>query len=158
MALRWQAIDKVTVRCKKNLRPLAMAIDFSSASAYDPCLMALNWMKPAFSRQQTLAQRPLDEIPDGTIPKRLRSHLLILDKEVKATGIRGDRSEFWIYRQSRKRHDIYELYLNDSVVNRHFSDELVSMDQKADILKKLDIPLFIQPIDDSLDALDIELD
>lgn len=158
MALRWQAVDKVVGRCKKNLRPLAMATDFSSASAHDPWLMALAWMKSVFSRQQTLGQRPLDEIPDGTIPKRLRPHLLVLDEEGKATGIRGDRYEFWIYRQTRKRLDINELYLNDSVVNRRFSDELVSMDQKADILKKLDIPWFSQSLEDSLDALYIELD
>ncbi|HJX35502.1 MAG TPA: Tn3 family transposase [Dehalococcoidales bacterium] len=158
MALRWQAVDKVVGRCKKNLRPLAMATDFSSASAHDPWLMALAWMKSVFSRQQTLGQRPLDEIPDSTIPKRLRPHLLVLDEEGKATGIRGDRYEFWIYRQTRKRLDINELYLNDSVVNRRFSDKLVSMDQKANIIKKLDIPWFSQPLDDSLDVLYIELD
>ena len=32
------------------------------------------------------------------------------------------------------------------------------MDQKADILKKLDIPWFSQSLEDSLDALYIELD
>ena len=96
--------------------------------------MALNWMKTVFSRQQTLAQRPVSEIPTDTIPKRLRSHLLVLDEEGKAISIRGDRYEFWIYRQIRKRFDINELYLNDSVVNRRFGDELVSMEQKADIL------------------------
>ena len=28
MAFRWQAVDKVAGRCKKNLRPLAMSTDF----------------------------------------------------------------------------------------------------------------------------------
>jgi len=139
MMLRWQAVDKVVGRCKKNLRPLAMDIDFSSTSAQCPWLMALHWMKTVFSRQQTLAQRPLDEIPDGTLPKRLRP-LLILDEQGTATGIRAGRYEFWIYRQIRKRLDINELYLNDSIMHRRFSDELVSMEQKTDILKKLDIP------------------
>jgi len=54
------------------------------------------------------------KIPANTILKRQRSHLLVLDEEGKATSIRGDRYELWIYRQIRKRFDINELYLNDS--------------------------------------------
>ncbi|MDZ4219897.1 MAG: Tn3 family transposase, partial [Methylobacter sp.] len=157
MAFRWEAVDKVTARCKKNLRPLAMSTDFSSTDTQNPWLMALSWMKTVFSRQQTLAQRPVSEIPANTIPKRLRTHLLVVDEAGKATGIRGDRYEFWIYRQIRKRFDINDLYLNDSVVNRRFSDDLVSMEKKADVLKKLDIPWLRQPLDESIDALYAEL-
>lgn len=158
MELRWQAVDKIVGRCKKNLRPLAMAIDFSNTSAQCPWLMALHWMKTVFSRQQTLGQRPLDEIPDGTLPKRLRPYLLVLDEESNATGIRAGRYEFWIYRQIRKRLDINEIYLKDSVVNRRFGDELVAMDQKTEILKGLDIPWLQQPMDTTLDSLYAELD
>ena len=157
MTFRWEAVDKVTARCKKNLRPLAMSTDFSSTDTQNHWLKALKWMKTVFSRQQTLAQRPISEIPANTIPKRLRSHLLLLDEEGKATGLRGDRYEFWIYRQIRKRFDINELYLNDSVVNRRFSDDLVSMEKKSDVLKKLDIPWLRQPLDESIDALYAEL-
>jgi len=158
MELRWQAADKVTARCKKNLRPLAMALEFSSTAAHSPWLIALLWMKNTFSCQQTLAQRPLDEIPEGTIPKRLRAHLLVLNEEGKTTGIRGDRYEFWIYRQIRKRLEIGEFYLNDSIVHRRFSDELVAMDQKAEVLGQMDIPWLRQPVDVALDALCAELD
>jgi hypothetical protein len=158
LALRWQAVDKVVGRCKKNLRPLAMATDFSSTSAQCPWLMALHWMKTVFACRQTLAQRPLEEIPAGTLPKRLRPHLLVLDENGKATGIRADRYEFWIYRQIRKRFDINELYLNDSIVNRRFGDAWVPVEQKADILKELDIPWFRQPLAVTLDALSAELD
>jgi hypothetical protein len=44
MAFRWEAVDNVTARCKKNLRPLAMSTDFSSTDTQNPWLMALNWM------------------------------------------------------------------------------------------------------------------
>lgn len=158
MDLRWQAVDKVTARCKKNLRPLAMSIDFSSASIHNPWLMALDWMKGVFSRQQTLGQRSHEEIPDGTLPERLHSHLLVLDEKGNAVGMRSDRYEFWIYRQIRKRLETNELYLNDSIVNRRFNDELVSMEQKADVLDKLDIPLLKQPLPKLLDTLCAELD
>jgi len=44
-------------------------------------------MKSVFGRQQSLAQRPLDEIPEHTVPKRLRTHLLHFDKDGNATGL-----------------------------------------------------------------------
>jgi TnpA family transposase len=158
MELRWQAVDKVAGRCKKNLRPLAMTLEFSSTLPRSPWLLALRWMKSTFSRQQTLVQRPLSEIPDGTLPKRLRAHLLVLDKEGKAKSIRGERYEFWIYRQIRKRLEIGEFYLNDSMAHRHFSDELVSMDQKAEVLGQMDIPWLDSSVDAQLDTLYAELD
>ena len=69
MDLRWQAVDKQSGRCTKNMRPLAMALDFDSSVAESPWLAALRWMKSVFGRQQRLAQRPLDEIPKLTPPK-----------------------------------------------------------------------------------------
>lgn len=72
--------------CKKNLQPLAMSTDFSSTSANNPWLIALDWMKTVLSRQQSLGQRPIDEIPGGTIPNRLRQHLLIWMKKAMSRG------------------------------------------------------------------------
>ena len=56
------------------------------------------------------------------------------DADGNPTGLRGDRYEFWIYRQVRKRLEIGELYLDDSLRHRRFSDELVAMDEKAEVL------------------------
>ena len=38
--LRWQAVDKQVGRCTKNVRPLAMALDFDSNSTNSPWLAA----------------------------------------------------------------------------------------------------------------------
>ena len=157
MELRWQAVDFVAARCKKHLRPLHMALAFSSTVADSPWLAALCWMRATYSRQQRLSQRPLDEIPEGTIPKRLRSYLLETDGDGNATGVRGDRYEFWIYRQIHKRLDAGDLYLNDSIAHRRFSDELVAMDQKAEVLEQMDIPWLRQPVDAQLKTLCAEL-
>jgi hypothetical protein len=62
MELRWQSVDKRSGRCTKNLRPLAMSLDFGSIATKSPWLSALTWMKGVFARQQRLAQRPLDLI------------------------------------------------------------------------------------------------
>ena len=132
MDLRWQAVDKQSGRCTKNLRPLAMALDFDSSVADNPWLAALRWMKSVFGRQQRLAQRPLEEIPKDTIPKRLRAYLLNFDQDGKPTSLRGDRCEFWVYRQVRKRLDVGDIYLDDSVQHRRFADECAPRAQRAE--------------------------
>ena len=89
-------------------------------------------MKSVFGRQQRLAQRPLEEIPKDTIPKRLRAYLLNFDQDGKPTSLRGDRCEFWVYRQVRKRLDVGDIYLDDSVQHRRFADECAPRAQRAE--------------------------
>ena len=114
-------------------------------------------MKNVLARQRPLAQRPLREIPEHTIPERLRSYLLEFGPDGTPTGLRGDRYEFWIYRQVRKRLEIGELYLDDSIRRRRFSDELVAIEGKEQALKSLDIPWLRQAVDMELEALTAEL-
>lgn len=157
--LRWQAVDKQSGLCTKNLRPLAMSLEFASSSASGKIwLTALQWMKAIFARQQRIAKQPLTEIPLRTTPARLRSFLLDFDQEGKPVGLRGHRYEFWVYRQIRKRLDVGDIYLDDSVQHRRFADDLVSMEAKAEALKALNIPWLRQPVDATLDILFAELD
>jgi Domain of unknown function (DUF4158) len=109
--LRWQAVDQLAARCKKHLRPLYMSIEFASTAAESCWLAALRWMKEVFSKQQKLTQRPLSECPQGTIPERLRPHLVVVDQNGNATSLRAERYEFWVYRQIRKRLNSGEVYL-----------------------------------------------
>jgi Domain of unknown function (DUF4158)/Tn3 transposase DDE domain len=135
-----------------------MSKDTLQSTAPDsPWLAALTWAKSVFAKQQRLSQRPLAECPAATLPKRLRPYLLTFDAEGKPTGLHADRYEFWLYRQIRKRFQSGELYLDDSLQHRHFSDELVSVDEKADVLTQMDIPFLRQPVDVQVDALAAEL-
>lgn len=159
MDLRWQAVDKQSGLCTKNLRPLATALDFASSSAGGKVwLAALKWMKDVFARQQSLAKQPLAEVPPGTLPKRLRDFLQTFDQNGKPLGLQGERYEFMVYRQLRKRLDAGDIYLDDSVQHRRFSDDLVSMEAKSEALKALDVPWMRKPVDETLDALFVELD
>jgi TnpA family transposase len=63
-----------------------------------------------------------------------------------------------VYRQLRKRLDAGDIYLDDSVQHRRFSDDLVSMADKAEALKVLEVPWLSKPVDETLDALFVELD
>ena len=159
MDLRWQAVDKQSGLCTKNLRPLVLGLDFASSSASGKVwLAALQWMKEVFAGQKQLAKQPLEDIPQRTIPTRLRNFLLSFDQEGKPVGLRAERFEFWVYRQLRKRLDAGDIYLDDSVQHRRFADDLVSMEAKAEALKVLDIPWLRQPVDQTLDELLVELD
>lgn len=159
MNLRWNAVDKQGGLCTKNLRPLAMTLDFASSSASGKVwLAALQWMKDVFAHQQSLAKQAFADIPPRTVPKRLRNFLLSFDDTGQPVGLRGERYEFWVYRQLRKRLDMGDIYLDDSVQHRRFADDLVPIELKADALKALDIPWLRQPIDVTLDALFAEHD
>ena len=158
LELRWQAIDRAAPRFKKHLRPIAMSLDVTAEPIADQWGAALSWMKGVFTHQQRLTQRPVDEVPDKTVPNRLRSYLFNIDDSGTSVSLRGDRYEFWIYRQLRKRLIASELYIDDSVQHRRFSDELVALDRQADVLKKLNIPWLSQPVDAAIDSLCVELD
>ena len=157
LALHWQAVDGLTERIRRHLRPLYVALDFASTVPDSPWLAALAWAKSVFAKQQRLSQRPLAECPAASLPKRLRPYLLTFDADGRPTGLHADHYEFWLYRQIRKRFQSGEIYLDDSLQHRHFSDELVSMDEKADVLAQMDIPFLRQPVDAQLAALTVEL-
>jgi TnpA family transposase len=157
LALHWQAVDSLTERIRRHLRPLYVALDFASTVPDSPWLAALAWAKSVFTKQQRLSQRPLAECPAATLPKRLQPYLLTFDAEGKPTGLHADHYEFWLFRQIRKRFESGEIYLDDSLQHRHFSDELVSMEEKADVLAQMDIPFLREPINAQLDALTAEL-
>lgn len=157
LALHWQAVDGLAERIRRHLRPLNVTLDFAGTDPDSPWLAALAWVKSVFIKQQRLSQRPLDECPATTLPKRLRPYLLTFDADGKPTGLHADRYEFWLYRQIRKRFQSGELYLDDSLQHRHFSDELVSMEEKSGALAQMDIPFLRQPVDAQLDALTAEL-
>lgn len=157
LALHWQAVDGLAERIRRHLRPLHVALDLAGTDPDSPWLAALTWAKGVFAKQQRLSQRPLAECPANTLPKRLRPYLLTFDADGKPTGLHADRYEFWLYRQVRKRFQSGELYLDDSLQHRHFSDELVSVKQKADVLAQMDIPFLRKPVDAQLDALADEL-
>ena len=157
MELRWQAVDSHAGRFKRNLRPLFLALEFASTITESPWLAALAWMKRVFSRQQVLAARPLSECPDGTVPKRLRPYLWAFDANGKATSLRGDRYEFWIYRQIRKRFEAGELYLDDSLRHRSLNDELVPPERQREVIEQLDLAWLREPVDTTLDRLLDEL-
>ncbi|HAV0157147.1 TPA: Tn3 family transposase [Salmonella enterica] len=157
MARQWEAVDTQTTHIRRHLRPLFCTLNFSSVTPECPWLAALAWVRGTFSKQLRLTQRPLAECPLATLPPRLRTWLLSVDENDTPTGLHASRYEFWLYRQIRKRLEAGELYLDDSLQHRHLSDELVSVEEKADIMAQMDIPFLRTPVEQQLDELTREL-
>lgn len=157
LSLRWQMVDDLAERIRRHLRPLYTTINFSCNAVANPWLSVLIWMKDIFSKQQRLSQQPLHEGVEHTVPQRLRPYLLNFDVNGKVTGVDGNRYEFWIYRQLRKRLKSGEIYVDESIQHQNFADELVDVSKDTTILAQLDIPWLRQPINNQLEALKREL-
>ena len=85
----------------------------------------LRWL--AVDQQNGLCTKNLRTLAMA-VPKRLRNFLLNFDQHGNPFGLRGDRYEFWVYRQLRRRLDTGDIHLDDSVEHRCFADDLVSME------------------------------
>lgn len=147
---KWQVIDKLFHRFQLHLRPLMMALDFTSTTADNPWLAAIFWLKSIFSQEQSLNQYPISTCPEGTLPKRLQAYLL----ETMPSGeqkLRAKRYEFWIYRQLKKRLKVGNLFLEDSVQHRCLQQELAEANEKGALLQPLNIPTLRKPIKQLLD-------
>lgn len=153
---KWKAVDKHFHRFKNHLRPLMMALDFSSVTAESPWLNAINWLKNIFNLKQQLNKRATSDCPEGSLPKRLQPYLV----KTNAKGqqkIDADRYEFWIYRQLKKRLKSGSLHLEDSVYNRSLKQELDEAHEKSALSEPLDIPSLKKPIKQLLDEKFSEL-
>ena len=134
-----------------------MALNFASTIPDCSWLASLAWAKEVFAKQQRLSQRRLNECPAASLTKLLKPYLLTFNDHGEASCLQADRYEFLLYLQIKKRFESGEIFLDNSLRHRHFSDELISMTDKADVLAKMDIPFLHRPIETELDALTTEL-
>ncbi|HAT7073481.1 TPA: Tn3 family transposase [Legionella pneumophila] len=153
---KWKMVDKHFHRFKNHLRPLMMALDFSSVTADSPWLNAINWLKDIFHLKQQLNKRTMTDCPEGTLPKRLQPYLVNPNAKGQQK-LDADRYEFWIYRQLKKRLKSGSLHLEDSVYNRSLRQELDEAHEKSALSEPLDIPSLKKPIKQLLDENFAEL-
>lgn len=157
MDFLWDMIDKIAPKFKLHLRPIALALNFSSTIENNPWIEALTWFKEVFPKQKNLNKCLSADCPEGTVPKRLEQFLLATDDKKQTTTIKSQRYEFWAYRQIVKQINKGDIYLEDSVNYRSLGQELVSLEEKDAILKQLDIPALRRPINEILNDKFTEL-
>ena len=153
---QWKMVDKNFHRYKLQLQPLMMAIDFSSTAPDSPWLAAIIRLKTIFDAGKKINKFPVSESPEKTRPKRLQPYLFDTNEKGEQK-FHGDRYEFWIYRQMKKRLKAGELYLADSIHHRSLQQEISSANEKGTLTQPLDIPALRTPIKQLLDERFAEL-
>ena len=153
--MQWKERDKAIQSYKRHLRRLFVDIDFSSLIENNPLLEAIQWMKEAFTKKQSLLQQPSNDFPNSFISKRLEPYLITGGSNGKK--INANRYEILVYRQIAKQIQTGALHIGDSIRYRTFYHELVPLKEKENILKTLDIPWLKTPCEDQLDLLFKEL-
>lgn len=153
---KWKMVDKLFQRFKLHLRPLVQALDFSSVSEDSHWLHAINWLKEVFALNKQLDTYPLDNCPEKTLPKRLKTYLINTNTKNKHK-LYADRYEFWIYRQLKKCLKSGNLHLEDSIHYRSLQQELNEAFEKGALTQTLDIPALKTPIAQLLDERFSEL-
>jgi TnpA family transposase len=151
----WQARDKAASRYKYHLRPLFMKIHFASQTPDNPLLTAIHWLQRIFAKRSPLSRQ--HHFPTAFISKRLSPYLFTLNEQGEKV-VRVNRYEILVYAQIAKQMETGSIYVTNSTRYRPFSHDLVSLDEKATILKALDIPWLRAPRGKQLDLLFKELD
>ncbi len=154
-SLKWRSVDKINHKFKKHLRATFMDLDFASSIPNNPLLTAANHLRQAFSNQKHIIHRNHLEDCANIIPKKLRQHLLFMDKDGTVTGLQSNRYEFWLYRQITRRLESGEIHLDDSISHRCFEHELIPLNDGE--INQLDLPCLQRPIEEQLDELFKEL-
>lgn len=150
----WQTIDTFRHKIKSNLRHLVAALNFSSTSQESPWLSAIQWIKTKVKSKQSTQE--IGDCPDNTIPAKLEQYLTVKDDNT-TTRLNLHRYEYLIYRRLSANLKTGAIYLKDSLQYRSLSQELVSLEEKEEIIQQLDIPALSKPITRQLDDLFTEL-
>jgi TnpA family transposase len=131
-----------------------MELDFTSYNPNSLLIKVIEQLKRIFPTQKTIYKNITDECV-SIVPKKLRKHLLIIDKNGTVIGIQSNHYEFWIYSQIKKRLESGEIHLDDSISHRCFENELVQLND--DKIDQFDLPCLQKPIDEQLNKLSKEL-
>ena len=158
LALRWQVVDGLAERIRRHLRPLYGVLDFASVHPDNPWLAALAWAKSVFAKTAAPVATPARRMPG--------SHAAQAPAAVSADVRRGRQADGRARRPLR----VLDVPSNQEAPEVRAKstwttacsiaasrDELVSLDEKADVLSQMDIPWLRQPIETQLNALTAEL-
>ncbi len=151
----WQSTDYFKRGIKSNLRHLVASLNFSSISPDNPWLSAIEWIKtelPGSLKKTSNA----NDYPDNTIPLKLHQYLTTENPD-KSIRLIPHRYEYWVYSRLYEHIKTGKIYSGDSLQYRSLTQELVSLEEKDELISQLDIPALAQPIVKQLDDLSEEL-
>lgn len=151
LKFHWESVDKFKRRTTLNLRYLIKAISFFSTNKNPSWTVGIEWIKKDLLKSKNL---PLDL---ANIPNKLQQYLTYKNTKGK-THLNVSRYEYWIYRKVYNSIKTGSLYSEDSLQYKSLKEELVTVEDKDNIIKDLNIPALEKPIKEQLHNLFTELD
>ena len=145
-----------------NLRPLFLIINFDGSDEIKKIFKSIKFLKKLFQKEKSLKDVPFSSIPTAHI----KPNALINDFTETING-KGKKSkkvmniyqyEFYLYRAIRENIRKSKVYINNSTGYKSFEAELnispTWHKDKNEILKNLNNPVLMRPIDDILKELE----
>lgn len=160
VAFRWGHIDQLSRQFKRSLRSVFLMVDFVAASAHDPLIEAVYFMKQAFMKNKPLGKYPSDAFPQQFIPDGMKRYIYQPNSSGQKV-LQADRYEFFVYQLLRNGLEAGDIFCRDSIRFRSFEDDLISdleWKQKENLLADVGLTVFNQPIQDHLAELEKELE
>lgn len=149
MELRWEYLDKISMRVKLNLRPILTTVDFAALPTSSDLLEAISFLQQTFLQEKSIQQIPSAKFPTHFIPEKYKRYLYRKNKGAKRKQLIPDRYEFLVYRLLRDSLESGEMHCPDSLRFRSFEDDLLDDAQwqnKESLLDHANLPILKNPI------------
>lgn len=148
----WDELAKLQSKITTNIRPIFKALDVACTSKHSPLLAGIQFLKKRFIDNNTSISPPLD-----CIPSKKRAYL----SESGNGNIDSHRYEFMIYRLIKEQLESGQVFVNDSVSYKNFTEYLIDdkrWKHKEKLLKKLGCEKLLMSVDELLDKHADELE
>jgi TnpA family transposase len=163
----WNHYIELAQKFKVNLRYIFLNLDFEGQTTKDTLLKAVLFLKEAFQKNKSLAQFPVNELPQEFIPSKLRKYLYeirtveVNGKTIKYRKLNVDKYEFLIYRLLKVRLESGEIFIKESLNFKSFEEDLIDDEKwknKEQLIQSLDLPSLKGPVDKLLFSFKEELE
>lgn len=172
-ALEWSYYDLNKRKLSYTMRYLFAHLNFKSNTPHSSFVQAIQLMQEVFLSGKRLGQIDRDLLPTQFIPKRLHRYFYgrrVADPaEVDGEPQRSSelnqlneiRYEVFVYQTLTHRLESGDIFVPDSGQHRSFDQDLISSQlwkQKDDLLRKLDFPRLLKPIDQLLQEWEVAIE
>ncbi|MEQ9442752.1 MAG: Tn3 family transposase [Cyclobacteriaceae bacterium] len=152
-ALQWSYYDLNKRKLGYTMRYLFTHLHFEGTRTNSPFVQAIQLMQEVFQSGRRLGQIDSNLLPTEFVSRRLRRYLYdgLSDKPHQLNTVRY---EVFVYHTLTHRLESGDIFVPDSGEHRSFDQDLIPVEQwknKPDLLRKLDFPRLLKPIDQLLD-------
>jgi len=154
-ALKWENIEQVAPKFKKNIRQVIMNIELDGSSANESLIQAIQTIQRSIKDKQPLKNYK-NFLPSAILSEGLKKHI-VSQSEKGREVINLDRYEFLVYSLVSDGFESGDIFCKNSNNYRSISDDLIDEKEwkkiKKNISKNLDIDFLTKESDQFLDEL-----